>query len=70
VGSFNGRLALRLQDGTRALVKRDPTESEEGDESLAESALRKWAHNYESAAVFGRKAWNKSRPSWGYSGAD
>jgi hypothetical protein len=52
------------------LVRRDPTENEEDDETLAESALRKWLHNYESAAVFGRKSWNSRRPSWQYSGSD
>jgi phosphoglycerol transferase MdoB-like AlkP superfamily enzyme len=70
VGSFNGQISLRTQAGQRFLVRRDPTENEEDDETLAESALRKWLHNYESAAVFGRKSWNSRRPSWQYSGSD
>jgi len=70
VGSFNGQLLLRKPSGARWLVKRDPTESEVDDETLAEGALRKWLHNYESAAAFGKKAWNQRRPDWQYSGAD
>jgi hypothetical protein len=70
VGSFNGQLSLRAPDGTHRMFKRDPTDSEAADADLAESALRKWVRNYQSAAVFGRKAWNPRRPNWQYSGAD